>query len=129
MLLRRSLPTAIKSSLVESELLVEEHAREAVAALAEKVEHRFDDELLAKLWAAEQIRRTMERRINALLAEARGVATPWTRQTSYTWERLGNVLGMSPQGARLRLLRRRTPVDPPTKPGTLVAPDYPKPSS
>lgn len=107
-------------------MLVEKHAQQALSALAEVVERRFDDDVLAKLWAAEQIRRAMDSQISALLSEARGSHRQRPRRKGYTWEELGGVLGMSPQGARQRSLRRRTPMDPPVKAETLV-PDHPSP--
>lgn len=94
---------------------MEEHARQALSTLAKVVEHRFDDGVLARLWAAEQIRRALDRQINVLLSEARGSRGQRSQRKAYTWEELGSVLGMSPQGARQRSLRRRTPMDPPAK--------------
>jgi hypothetical protein len=101
---------------------VEEHAQKALLALADMVECRFNDRILARLWAAEQLRRTMESSIDDLLAEARQNRGQRTRQRLHTWEELGDVLGMSPQGARQRLLRRRTPVDPPPAAGDASQP-------
>lgn len=95
------------------DIQVDEHAQNALTTLAATVERRFDSRVLAGLWAAEQIRRAMDRLIDDLLYEARQSQGGPPRHRMYTWEQLGEVLGMSAQGARQRLLRRRTPVAPP----------------
>ncbi|WP_433261607.1 hypothetical protein ACQPZF_27290 [Actinosynnema sp. CS-041913] len=73
----------------------------------------FGDPILARLWAAEQLRRSTEEQVGMLLREARREhRSGQPVHSAYTWEELGELLGMSPQGARQRMLRRRTPLDP-----------------
>jgi hypothetical protein len=91
--------------------LANEYSLEAVMRLADAVEGRLEDTLLARLWAAEQIRRATEEHIDDLLAEARRPGVEGSSRSAYTWERLGAVLGISPQGVRQRALRRRPPLD------------------
>lgn len=89
--------------------LIDEHARCAVAGLSNAVADHFREPVLARLWAAEQIRRATAEFIDQLIAEAR--RGPWeARPSAHTWEEIGAVLGMSAQGARQRLTRRRSPV-------------------
>uniref|UniRef100_UPI003F491092 hypothetical protein n=1 Tax=Saccharothrix espanaensis TaxID=103731 RepID=UPI003F491092 len=93
------------------EKLADERARHAVETLADSVRDGFSEEVLARLWAAEQVRRAVERQIDTLLAQARA-ARPADGRRQHTWEDLGALMGISPQGARQRALRRRTPLDP-----------------
>lgn len=75
--------------------------------LAGAVRDRFPEPVLAQLWAAEQLRRAAERHVGELLEQAHRNH----RVGNYTWEELGTVLGMSPQGARQRMLRHRATRD------------------
>lgn len=75
------------------------------------VRDSFSEEVLARLWAAEQVRHAVERQIDTLLAQVRA-ARPADGRRQHTWEDLGALLGISPQGARQRALRRRPPLDP-----------------
>ena len=84
--------------------LVEQHIRIAESGLAQAVSDRFPEQVLATLWAAEQLRRTADERVGELLEQAH---RDDLRVAGYTWEELGSLLGMSPQGARQRMLRRR----------------------
>lgn len=70
----------------------------AVDDTAEEVGSRFSNPQLARLWAAEVVRAVVEQLADDLLAQA--------RTSDLTWEELGLALGMSPQGARQRHLRR-----------------------
>lgn len=70
---------------------------------------RFPEPVLARLWAAEQLRRAAEEHVVELLARARHGQAPGEQR--YTWEELGALLGMSAQGARQRMMRRRAILD------------------
>ncbi|GAA1333044.1 hypothetical protein GCM10009660_08310 [Catellatospora bangladeshensis] len=80
----------------------------AVRQLASEVEGQFDDPILAQLWVADRVRSAAESLADGLLAEARraGSGAADRRRSTRTWEELGLVLGMSPQGVRQRHLRR-----------------------
>ncbi|MEU5693175.1 hypothetical protein [Actinosynnema sp. NPDC020468] len=89
--------------------LVESQARRAESEIAEALRERFPEPVLARLWAAEQVRRAADDHVGELLQEAHDGDTP----QHFTWEELGMVLGMSAQGARQRMLRWRAVKPPP----------------
>ncbi len=104
-----SLAIALSCEPVGEDELIDEHARRAMDGLTDAVADHFGEPTLARLWAAEQLRRATVRYIDELIAEAR--RGRWEAHTaSHTWEEIGAVLGISAQGARQRLLRRRDPV-------------------
>lgn len=83
--------------------LADQYARRVEAELVDAVGDDFPEPVLARLWAAEQLRRATEDHVGELLEQAHRGRNP----DGYTWEELGAVLGMSPQGARQRTLRHR----------------------
>lgn len=85
-----------------TEPTVADPTRALITALAAQVRPSMPDDTLAELWAVEHLRRGLETEAGRLLEVARSTASS---KPSHTWEKLGLAMGISPQGARQRLIR------------------------